>query len=374
MELQKYTELANECRVIGSEIDAEPLHGIIQKISDGVRLVSRSASNSWLGYHANVYYKNFKIPAPGDHFDPGWGLRRAMFDSGTSTQWREYDFDDVENEIMRISEKPNVNALEVRAHEVASIFNARRSSLVAMLSVALERNKSDQLEELRNKAKKLTPMLSEEKLINAAMPSGSIMSRDELALSQQLRTPPHVSIMCKVASLRTAFTQISELGNIAEAAANYLREKFSQAKAGILADGTIFIGHGRSQDWWELSAFIGDRLKLKWDEFNREPTAGLSIKERLESMLDHANFAFLIMTAEDEHADKTIHARENVVHEIGLFQGRLGFNRAIVLLEDGCQEFSNINGIIQIRYPKGKIKAKYEDIRCVLERESILST
>jgi hypothetical protein len=48
------------------------------------------------------------------------------------------------------------------------------------------------------------------------------------------------------------------------------------------------------------------------------------------------------MTAEDAHADNTSHARENVVHEAGLFQGRLRFERAIILLEQGCAQFSNI--------------------------------
>jgi predicted nucleotide-binding protein len=38
------------------------------------------------------------------------------------------------------------------------------------------------------------------------------------------------------------------------------------------------------------------------------------------------------MTAEDEQADGNHHARMNVIHEVGLFQGRLGFERAIVLL------------------------------------------
>jgi len=51
-------------------------------------------------------------------------------------------------------------------------------------------------------------------------------------------------------------------------------------------------------------------------------------------MLDAAAFAFLILTAEDEQADGRLYARMNVVHEAGLFQGRLGFARAIVLLED----------------------------------------
>ncbi|TOC17104.1 hypothetical protein CGJ89_25190 [Vibrio parahaemolyticus] len=89
-------------------------------------------------------------------------------------------------------------------------------------------------------------------------------------------------------------------------------------------------------------------------------------------MLDQASFAFLIMTAEDEHADNTLHARENVIHEVGLFQGRLTFKRAIILLEDGCQEFSNIHGVGQIRFPKGNIRAAFEDIRMVLEREGLI--
>lgn len=134
----------------------------------------------------------------------------------------------------------------------------------------------------------------------------------------------------------------------------------------------IFLGHGGSVLWRDLKDFLTDRLTLPWDEFNREPVAGKSNKERLQEMLENASFAFLIMTAEDEHADRTMHARENVIHEIGLFQGRLGFSKAIVLVEEGCAEFSNIHGLTQIRFPKGNILAKSEEIRRVLEREGIL--
>ncbi len=135
----------------------------------------------------------------------------------------------------------------------------------------------------------------------------------------------------------------------------------------------IFIGHGRSPDWRVLKDFVQERLKLPWDEFNREATAGLSTKERLQTMLDQATFAFLIMTAEDERADGTKVARANVIHEVGLFQGRLGFERAIVLLEEGCQEFSNIVGITQIRFPTGRIETVFEEVRRVLEREKVLA-
>jgi predicted nucleotide-binding protein len=89
-------------------------------------------------------------------------------------------------------------------------------------------------------------------------------------------------------------------------------------------------------------------------------------------MLENACIAFIIMTAEDEMADGNKQARMNVIHEVGLFQGRLGFDRAIILLEDGCEEFTNINGLGQLRFPKGRISAVFHDVREILVRENII--
>ena len=136
--------------------------------------------------------------------------------------------------------------------------------------------------------------------------------------------------------------------------------------------GKIFIGHGRSTIWKDLKDFLRDTLDLEWEEFNRESVAGMSTKERLEAMLESSCFAFLVLTAEDEQADGSIRARENVVHEAGLFQGRFGFERAIIMLDEGCTEFSNIHGIGQIRFPKEKLLEKSEEIRAVLGREDLI--
>ena len=90
-------------------------------------------------------------------------------------------------------------------------------------------------------------------------------------------------------------------------------------------------------------------------------------------MLEQSRFAFLLMTAEDENTDGKLQARMNVIHEVGLFQGRLGFERAIVILEEGCEEFSNIQGLGQIRFPKENISASFQEIREVLEREGLIN-
>ena len=67
--------------------------------------------------------------------------------------------------------------------------------------------------------------------------------------------------------------------------------------------------------------------------------------------------------------DGSWRARQNVIHEIGLFQGRLGFTKAIVLKEEGAEEFSNIAGVHQNRFSKGNIKETFGDVLAVLRRE-----
>ena len=134
----------------------------------------------------------------------------------------------------------------------------------------------------------------------------------------------------------------------------------------------VFIGHGHSHVWRELKDFIEDTLKLPCAEFNRISAAGEFTGDRLKEMLEESCMALLIMTGEDKQANGSLHARDNVIHEVGLFQGRLGFERAIILLEKGCQEFSNIHGLGQIRFPEGEIEAAFGGVVKVLKRESII--
>lgn len=136
----------------------------------------------------------------------------------------------------------------------------------------------------------------------------------------------------------------------------------------------IFIGHGQAADWRELKDFIEGTLEFEVVEYNAVPTAGVATKERLEEMLDTSAFAFIVATAEDYFADGSIHARENVVHEIGLFQGRLGFNNAIVVLEVGCNEFSNIVGVGQLRFKKKDIRSTFGEVHGLLKTRLLEST
>lgn len=191
----------------------------------------------------------------------------------------------------------------------------------------------------------------------------AIMMAHDLG-KQSLHSVQHINCAEKVIHMLKRYIE-SPVANISRFTSQSRNGRISMTEN---KDKKIFIGHGRSKLWMELKDFINDRLGYSWEEFNRIPVAGVTITQRLQDMLNVSDFAFVILTAEDEHTDGTIHARENAVHEVGLFQGKLGIEKALIMLEEGCEEFSNINGLNQIRFPKGNIRASFEDIRIILEQ------
>lgn len=337
-----------------------------------LQAISAAFSGSWIGYHANVYYEGFARPAPGDHFSSEWGFRDSRM-APTSSNWQERNPDEVEAAVFEEIAPDYKSTYTEVSRKAAIAYDEEKDSFKSVLAILLEGLSTDALKSIKDEFDNLSDYYTETQVIDAWKP-GRFTTRDSLAASQGLRTPPHLRITAWLKAAESPFYALHDLSKLVRRTLKYLelREEF---KLPDPSEGgrDIFIGHGRSSLWRELKDFLSDRLRLQWEEFNREPVAGLTTTERLNGMLDSASFAFLIMTAEDEHADSTLHARENVIHEIGLFQGRLGFRRAIVILEEGCSEFSNITGLSQIRFPAGNIAASFEEIRQVLEREGFLS-
>lgn len=131
----------------------------------------------------------------------------------------------------------------------------------------------------------------------------------------------------------------------------------------------IFIGHGNETQWRDLKDHLHDMHGFKVIAYEIGPRAGQSVKDVLEEMLTESSIAFLVLTGEDIDTYGEPHARENVIHELGLFQGRLGFSRAIALLEKDVHEFSNILGLNQIRFSKGNIRETFGDVVAMIKRE-----
>lgn len=365
---------AKRCEQAAVAFDTEPVSSACERLHDSINAIGASWSGSWLGNHSSIYMKGLRPLAPGEVFDKEWGTEN-VFSNRTRGPWCIYPYEAVADEIIRRASLPDMTVITQAAKRVEESFEQSRDELLPIFDALLAEKQDTTLKELRQSLAGLSSHISRMEFVEVQRPK-QFFSRDYQAVAQSMQgvqAPHHISFQCWLLELQSYSVRAKELAKIGRHAERYLKQRYKMKGATVAkTDGKIFIGHGHSSAWRELQDFIQNRLKLEPDEFNRESTAGITTKERLEHMLGNACFAFLVMTAEDEHADTTKHARENVIHEVGLFQGRLGFRRAIVMLEEGCTEFSNITGLGQIRFPKNNIKAAFEEVRTVLEREGII--
>ena len=367
-EIEPHTELSD----IGAQMyrfvsqgQEPPIREPMEALRAASERVGRAWSGSWLGYHALVYYDGLAPPPPGAHFSQEWGLTQT-FSGGTVGRWIEFNADDVRAAVLSAASQPDMGAAYALRDEATRTFEEAR---LESLSILEPRKVNDGfLERIWSQLDKMR-LEGRNGIQRALVPSGKVMTRDTTALGQGTRTPPHLAILLDVLTVDEVLARTEELAVLTAQAGRHM-SRYRQARG---VGTSVFIGHGRSPLWRELKGFIQERLGLHVDEFNRVPTAGVTHVERLSEMLDAAAIALVVMTGEDEQGDGSIHARMNVVHEAGLFQGRLGFNRAIVVLEEGCAEYSNIQGLGQVRFPSGNISASFEEVRRVLEREGVLN-
>lgn len=344
-----------------------------ERLREAANNIGKSFSGSWLGYHSRVYYANFQSPPPGANFSSDWGGRELEFvDGGTRGEWQEHKFEDVCNTIYSLAKVNNLKPIEKLSDQVKEEFEHSKSEFLSILSITDQSSKDEFLEKLKTEVENTQPG-SVNDCIKVLSPK-NFHTHDTEAAHQGVRVPPHISVVAKLFALKQPVECCEQLAKISRRAASHLETKERQKQRSQRVGTKVFIGHGGSLLWKDLKDFVQDRLKLPWDEFNRVPIAGFTNIARLSQMLDEAAIAFLIMTAEDEQKDGKIQARMNVIHEAGLFQGRLGFSKAIIVLEEGCEEFTNIQGLGQIRFPKGKIKAAFEEVRQVLEREDLIES
>lgn len=369
---QDLLDLAENVFSAKAEFDGCKFHKSIEKLEKEATALQQSWSGSNLGYHADVYYKDLKPRPPGAQFSQEWGMKLMPGTSlGSRGEWAEYSRSDVKKFIRNNAGNPDLSTAVDAANKLKEITESAIADANSILNVELS-SKEDaylrkQLERLEG-VRFFTVM----DIIRIYVPTGQIMTRDMIAAGQGSKAAPHQEVLAEAQSIIGIGNVAGDVYDILKQAGSHLMRLEKQVRKQGTIGTNIFIGHGRSFAWRDLKDFVKDRLRLPYDEFNRVPVAGFTNIARLSEMMDAAAVAFIVLTAEDELKDGTEQARMNVIHEVGLFQGRLGFSKAIVLLEDGCAEFSNIQGLGQIRFPKDNIKAAFEEIRRVLEREGLI--
>jgi predicted nucleotide-binding protein len=121
----------------------------------------------------------------------------------------------------------------------------------------------------------------------------------------------------------------------------------------------VFISHGLAADWQEVQPFIERDLGISTLELAQEPNRGRTVLQKLTEEGDRCSYAVIVMTGDDVVGADAPRARENVMHEIGFFQGKYGLHRVSLLHEEGTSIPSNIHGLVYIPFPKALVSASF---------------
>lgn len=130
----------------------------------------------------------------------------------------------------------------------------------------------------------------------------------------------------------------------------------------------IFISHGHNELLkLKLKDFLQSRLGQTPIVLAEQPNRGLTVVEKLERVSQKCCFAIVLMTSDDQQKDGGVRARQNVIHEIGFFQGKYGRNNVVLLAERGVEVFTNISGIVRIDFDAEHFSEIFEPLRIEIE-------
>lgn len=127
----------------------------------------------------------------------------------------------------------------------------------------------------------------------------------------------------------------------------------------------VFITHGYGLHWREVADFIEKECnpRLPILELASRANLGRTVIEKLDGEAAHCSYAVIVMTGDDITEDGEARARENVIHELGFFQGRYGRSRVCLLHEEGVNIPSNLGGVAYCSFPKGKTSAAFIELQ-----------
>jgi sugar/nucleoside kinase (ribokinase family) len=125
----------------------------------------------------------------------------------------------------------------------------------------------------------------------------------------------------------------------------------------------VFVAHGGNPQWRAVKAFVEDEIQLPAHSFETGVWGSTQVTDALDDLLERCGFAVCVLTAEDLSADGQWRARQNVVHEVGLFQGRYGFDRVILLVEEGVEEVPRTAAPFTVTFPRNGIDTVFWQLR-----------
>ena len=327
---------------------------VVRRVGEAAAAIGKAWSGSSLGEHTKFYYEGLE-PAPADaYWDTEWGMHDGYgFVSRMYGDWRRYSTDEVKEAIFRRSMTTEKEMAEHTEDMFRSLERAEGQLLTELEQaegVVEEATRGRLLDETRDLKRRLTTGGEEaRKIALAYRPS---IPRDLENMGKGAVPAAHHEVLGNVEAAKRVHWAIEKAGETALTLLRATKRRKTTREGETMRSNKVFVGHGGESHAWRAVAEHLRGKGLEVEEFERTGPAGHQIKDRLEEMMDGAGWAVLVVT---ETETKEGMPSLNVIHEVGYAQGRLGWEYAIILMQEGCRLPSNLQGTVRIDFSGEKV-------------------
>lgn len=161
-----------------------------------------------------------------------------------------------------------------------------------------------------------------------------------------------------LAKHKLSFAGVQGHAQFPEITRGFIRSRDAERRQISLPRG-VFISHGRDSQWRSVKAFIEEECGLPVYAFESDAWESRQVTDALSRYMDKCSFAVCVLSGEDLTQDGRKRARQNVLHEAGLFQGRYGFDRVMLFVEEGCEVELDAIGLSTITFRKDAIDSTF---------------
>jgi hypothetical protein len=200
----------------GKEADA--IQSAINPLMAAVQAIGKAWCGSWIGYHSTLYWKGLK-PAPIGAFDQNWGLMRG------NPGWVPMDYEGV-REVVEHKRAQSLDQIMARVKTLEGKANDMRDAVLVALSPYRRRPGFEAEEKLAENLEEEKWGLSWQDIAKVSMPK-SYISRDQQAMSEGPKAPPHVIYESQLLAMQATMGAVETFGKKASRALAQVEAKLS---------------------------------------------------------------------------------------------------------------------------------------------------
>jgi sugar/nucleoside kinase (ribokinase family) len=149
-------------------------------------------------------------------------------------------------------------------------------------------------------------------------------------------------------------------------------QRTEAAPVAAVPPGGVFIVHDESPHLQTVKEFLTHACRLPVYELSSLRLNGANVTESMREHVARCSFAVCLLSTRKTMVGKQAQTDQNIVYQAGLFQGRYGFGRVALLVEEGCDTFSNIAGLIRMDFPYGQVDSTFIELERMLKREGLM--